>query len=148
MSTVPLDFLVQGFFHESVSPKPLSILLRPFQFFFKHSRRYSQLKVHRWQIRKFLIFFYHLWVVESTYRYIFFFKFTFRCLQSDSVAIKVFATGINKCERTNIIEWSFKIRGWEVFLAKDCLKMSMGTVCQINWLKLQMARCFFVKWSL
>jgi len=34
------------FFHESVTPKPLSIPLGPFRFFFENSRRYSQLKVH------------------------------------------------------------------------------------------------------
>jgi hypothetical protein len=28
-------FYSSGFFHESVSPKPLSILLRPFRFFFQ-----------------------------------------------------------------------------------------------------------------
>jgi hypothetical protein len=36
-----------GFFHESVSPKPLSIQLGPFQFFFENSRRYLQLNVHQ-----------------------------------------------------------------------------------------------------
>ncbi len=36
------------FFHESVSPKPLSIPLWPYRFFFENLRRYSQLKVrHR-----------------------------------------------------------------------------------------------------
>jgi hypothetical protein len=39
-------FSTFGFFHESVSPKPLSIPLGPFQIFFENSRRYSQLKVH------------------------------------------------------------------------------------------------------
>ncbi len=54
--TVSRDFLLLGFFHESVSPKPLSIPLGPFRIFSKISRRYSQLKVdhryqwHRWQI--------------------------------------------------------------------------------------------------
>ncbi len=34
------------FFHESVSPKPLSIPFGPFEFFLKDLRKYSQLKVH------------------------------------------------------------------------------------------------------
>ncbi len=44
------------FFNESVPPQPQSIPLRPFQIFFKNSRRYSQFKVHHryqqqwWQI--------------------------------------------------------------------------------------------------
>jgi hypothetical protein len=77
--------------------------------FFENSRRYSQLKVHhrccwhRWQINK--IFnqqikkknFEHLWVVESTCRCIFFFKFTFRCQQSDSVPII--------CHRCHWYQW-------------------------------------------
>jgi hypothetical protein len=41
-------FFASGFFHESVSPNPLSIPLGPFRSFFENSRRYSQLKVdHR-----------------------------------------------------------------------------------------------------
>ncbi len=56
---VPRDFWLQVFFHESVSPKPLSIQLRPFWFFFKNLWRHLQLKVHhrcswhRWQREKF-----------------------------------------------------------------------------------------------
>jgi hypothetical protein len=38
--------LTSGFFHESVSPKPLSILLRAVSIFFENLSRYSQLKVH------------------------------------------------------------------------------------------------------
>jgi hypothetical protein len=34
------------FFHESVSPKPLSIPLGPFEIFFKDLRKYLQLKMH------------------------------------------------------------------------------------------------------
>ncbi len=52
-ATVPLKgqchkIFCLWFFYESVSPKPLSIPLGPFQIFFENSRRYSQLKVdHR-----------------------------------------------------------------------------------------------------
>jgi hypothetical protein len=35
-----------GFFHESVSPKPLSIQLGPFQIFCENSLKYLQAKVH------------------------------------------------------------------------------------------------------
>jgi hypothetical protein len=58
-----------GFFMND-SPEPLSTPLKPFANLFKNLQRYSQLKVdHRWQmekssIRKVLIFFWHLWVVE------------------------------------------------------------------------------------
>ncbi len=53
-----MRFSTSVFFHESVSPKPLSIPIEPFQIFFKNSRRYSQLKVHHrchwhwWQMAK------------------------------------------------------------------------------------------------
>ncbi len=45
---MPQDFRFQ-FFHESVSPKPLSIPLDRFKFF-KNLRKYSQLKVHQRQL--------------------------------------------------------------------------------------------------
>jgi hypothetical protein len=38
-------FLTSGFFHESVTPRPLSIPMRSFRFFKENSRRYSQLNV-------------------------------------------------------------------------------------------------------
>ncbi len=44
------EIFASGFFHESVSPKPLSIPLGAFRNFFENSWRYSQLKVdHRYQ---------------------------------------------------------------------------------------------------
>jgi hypothetical protein len=43
--TVSRDFLLQVFFNESPSPKPLKITLGSFQIFI-NSRRYSQVKVH------------------------------------------------------------------------------------------------------
>ena len=72
-------FFASGFFHESVSPKPL-YTIRAILNFFKNSRRYSQLKVHhrcrenRWQMEKifnqknFHYFFWHIWIVELAYR--------------------------------------------------------------------------------
>jgi hypothetical protein len=93
-----------GFFHESVSPKPMSIPLGPFRIFSKIRVDISQLKVHhrrrlhRWQIKKssiikvLFILFGHLWEVELTYRYIFAFKFTLRSQQPDIVPL--FATGV------------------------------------------------------
>ncbi len=54
--TVSRDFFASGSFHESVSPQPQSIPLRPFQIFVENSLRYTQLKVchrwHRWQMEK------------------------------------------------------------------------------------------------
>ncbi len=64
--------------------------------YFENSWRYSQLKVHHWccwhwwQIKKIFyqkIFFLHLWVVDSTYRLILFFKLTLSCQQFYSVPI-------------------------------------------------------------
>ncbi len=48
--TVPRDCRLHVFLHESVSPKPLSILYhyRVVSNFFENSRRYSQLNVHLW----------------------------------------------------------------------------------------------------
>ncbi len=80
------------------SPKPKSIPLGPFRFFSKICGDIRSLrcttgvvdtcdKSKKSSIRKFLHFFLHLWIVESTYRWFFFFKFTFRCQQSDSVPI-------------------------------------------------------------
>ncbi len=95
--TVPRDF--PGFFHESVSPKPLSIPLGQFQIFPKihgdiRSTRCTtgvidtSTKWKKSSISKVLIvLFGHLWVVELTYRYMFSFKFTLRCKQSDIVSI-------------------------------------------------------------
>ena len=42
------DFLLQVFFHESPSPKPLIITLGSNSNFFENSRKYSQVKVHHW----------------------------------------------------------------------------------------------------
>ncbi len=52
------EFCLLVFFHESVSPKHLSIPLEPFRIFYENSRRYSRLKVHhrcqrhQWQMEK------------------------------------------------------------------------------------------------
>ncbi len=54
-----VTFSTSGFFHESVSPKPLSIPLGPSNFF-ENSLRYSQFNVHhrcRW----------HHWQIEKTF---------------------------------------------------------------------------------
>ncbi len=86
--TVPRDFQLQ-FFHELVSPKPLSITLGPFRFFGKFTEilpaqsvpPVSTTPVANWKtlIRKVLIILFgHLWVPDLTYRYIFSFKFS-RC---------------------------------------------------------------------
>jgi hypothetical protein len=87
------------FFHESVSPKPLSIPLGPFQIFPKicgdiRSSRCST-GVNdtggKWKkssiIKVLIILFGHLWEVELTYKYIFAFKFTLRSRQPDIVSI-------------------------------------------------------------
>jgi hypothetical protein len=74
--TVPRDFRLQSFFHESVSPKPLSLPLGPFHFFSKirGDIRSSRCTIGvvdtggKWKkssIRKVLIIFFgHLWAVE------------------------------------------------------------------------------------
>ncbi len=92
-------FSTSGFFHESVSPKHLSILLRPFRIFSKirgdirGSRCTTGVndtggKWKKSSSRKVLIILFgHLWVVELTYILIFAFKFTWRCLQPDIVFI-------------------------------------------------------------
>jgi hypothetical protein len=77
-------------------PKSLSVPLEPFQTFLKiRGDIYSSMcttvvvdtggKMEKSSIRK--VLFGHLWVVELTYRYIFPFKFTLRCKQSDIVPI-------------------------------------------------------------
>ncbi len=78
-ATGPRDFRLMVFFHESVSPKHLSIPLRPFQIFLKIrgdilSSRCTTGVVDtggKWKkslIRKMLIIlFVHLWVVELTF---------------------------------------------------------------------------------
>jgi hypothetical protein len=90
--TVPRDF--QGFFHESVSPKPQNIPKEPFWVFSKICRGIRSPRCTtsgKWKkssMRKVLnIFFGHFWVVELTYGYIFFFKFTLRPEQFDIVPI-------------------------------------------------------------
>jgi hypothetical protein len=73
------EIFLYGFFHQSVSPQPQSILLGPFQIFSKirgdiHSSRFAT-GVNdtggNWKkspIRKMLIILFgHLWVVEETY---------------------------------------------------------------------------------
>ncbi len=88
-----------GFFHESVSPKPLSIPLGSFQIFAKIRRdiRSSRFatgvndtgrKCKRSSIIKVLIIqFGHLLEVQLTYGKIFSFKFTLRSQQPDIVSI-------------------------------------------------------------
>jgi hypothetical protein len=97
--TVSRDFRLLVFFHESVSPKPLSIPLGPHRIFLKiggdiqssrcttgivdtggKSKKSSIIKVS-------IILFGHLWEVELTYRYIFAVKFTLRSQQPDIVPI-------------------------------------------------------------
>jgi hypothetical protein len=73
------EIFVSGSFHESVSPQPQSIPLRPFRIFSKicgdiRSSRFATGvnetggKWKKSSIRKMLIIFFgHLWVVEETY---------------------------------------------------------------------------------
>ncbi len=80
---VSRDFRLLVFFHESVSPKPLSIPLGPFRFFSKirediRSSRCTTGVVDtggKWKkssiIKVLNILFGHLWEEELTYRYIF-----------------------------------------------------------------------------
>jgi hypothetical protein len=77
--TVPRDFRLLFFFHESVSPKPLSIPIEPFRIFSKirgdiRSSRCTTgvadtggkwQKSSNWKIL--IILFGHLWIVELTY---------------------------------------------------------------------------------
>ncbi len=92
------DFRLQVFFVNQFPPKPLSIPLRPFQICSKTccdigSSRCTTGVVtggNRKNLQKgqiFIILFWYLWVVELTYRYIFYFRFTVRCKQSDIVPI-------------------------------------------------------------
>ncbi len=84
-----------GFFHESSSPQPQNIPLGPFRIFpkIRSSRCTTDVvdtggKSIKSSISNlFKKNFEHLWLVESTCRCIFFFKFTLRCQQSDSVPI-------------------------------------------------------------
>jgi hypothetical protein len=74
-------FFASGYFHESVSPQPQSIPLRPFRIFSKirgdiRSSRFATGindtggKWKKSSIRKILIILFgHLWVVEETYIY-------------------------------------------------------------------------------
>jgi hypothetical protein len=68
-----MRFSTSGFFHESVSPKHLSIPLRPFRIFSKirGDIRGSRCTTGKWKkssSRKILIILFgHLWVVELTY---------------------------------------------------------------------------------
>ncbi len=78
--TVSRDFLTSGCFHKSVSPKPLSIPLGPFEIFSKilrdiHSSRCTTGVVDtggKWKkssiIKALIILFGHLWEVELTHR--------------------------------------------------------------------------------
>jgi hypothetical protein len=96
---VSRDFRLLVFFHKSVSPKHLSIPLRPFRIFSKicgdirGSRCTTGVddtggKWKKSSRRKIsIILFGYLWVVELTDIYIFAFKFTLRCLQPDIVLI-------------------------------------------------------------
>jgi hypothetical protein len=67
--TVPRDFLISGFFRESVSPQPWDISLGPFRIFSKIRR---DIRIERWQMEKIFkekvlnILLRHLWVVELT----------------------------------------------------------------------------------
>jgi hypothetical protein len=89
-------FSTEGFFHESVSPKPLSIPLGPFQNFSKLCRDICSSKCtidtggkcNKSSIIKVLIILFgELWEVELTYRYSFAFKFTLRSQQLEIVPI-------------------------------------------------------------
>ncbi len=94
------EILTTGFFHESVSPKPLRIPFRPFRIFSKirgyiRSSRCTTGVVDtggKWRkntwIRKVLIIFLgHLWLGELLYRWIFSFKFHLRCHKTDTFSI-------------------------------------------------------------
>jgi hypothetical protein len=93
------EISTSGFFHKSVSPKPLSIPLGPFQIFSKilsdiGSSRCTTSVVDtggKWKkssiIKVLIILFGHRWEVELTYRYIFAFKVTLRSQQPDAVPI-------------------------------------------------------------
>ncbi len=96
--TAPRDFWLQVFSWISFPQAPESTI-RVVSNFFENSWIYFQLEVHhrchwhRWQMEKIFnqksvtYFFGHLWVLELTYRYIFFFMFILRCQQSDIVPI-------------------------------------------------------------
>ncbi len=90
---MPRDFRLQVFPWISFPRAPESTI-RTDSHFFENSRRYSQQCCwHQWQMEKifnqksFTYFLGHLLVVELTYKYIVFFKFTLRCQQSDIVPI-------------------------------------------------------------
>jgi hypothetical protein len=61
------EIIDSGFFHESVSPKPLSKPLGLFRIF---SKIRGDIRSSRWWQKK------NIWEEESTYRYIFAFKFS------------------------------------------------------------------------
>jgi hypothetical protein len=87
------------FFQESISHKPLSIPLGPFQIFRKFMEIFAAqgtppvslkpvAKRKKSSIIKVLIILFgHLWKVELTYRYIFAFKLTLKSQQPDIVPI-------------------------------------------------------------
>ena len=107
------DFGLLVFFHESVSPKPLSIPLGQFWIFLKtcgdiRSSRCTTINTGgKWKkssiIKALIILFGHLWEVELTNRYIFAFKFTLRCLQPDIVPIICHRWQI--CRRCHWYQW-------------------------------------------
>ncbi len=83
-------FSTSSFFHESVSPKPLSIPLRPFRIFFSSRCTTSVVDTGgKWKkssIRKICIISY-IWTPLGSgvvIQKIFFFKFILRCQQSDN----------------------------------------------------------------
>ncbi len=94
-----MRFSTSGFFHESVSPKPMSIQLGPFRIFLKirgdiRSSRCNTGDVDtggKWKkssiIKILIICIGHLWVVELAHKQIFFFKFILRSQQPDIVPI-------------------------------------------------------------
>ncbi len=92
-------FRLLCFFHESVSPKPLSIPLGPFQILSKICGDIRSIRCTtgvvdtggKWKkssiIKVLIMLFGHLWKAELTYRYIFAFKLTLRSQQPDIVPI-------------------------------------------------------------
>jgi hypothetical protein len=104
-------FSTFGFFHESVSPKPLSIPPGPFRIFSKIAEIFAA-QGGKWKkssiIKVLIILIGHLGEVELTYRYIFAFKLTLRSHWYCTFTCENLRKFSKKSKRSIEILW-----GWE-----------------------------------
>ncbi len=151
-------FSTSVFFHESVSPKHLSIPLGLLRIFSKicgdiYSSRCTIGVVNtrgKWKkssiIKVFIILFQHLWEVELTYRYIFTFKFTLRSQQPDNVPI------VQICRRCCWYRWQIATgvvdTGGKFATCINNTSETGGKICRrCHWYRWQICRrCRWYRW--